>query len=121
MIMCHKNYKEYGKDDVASWGKWVKMVNDNEKYCTNWNIVKEIKFYVYLKLGKINLYELPSCHIHWDREAKKDRIKYVRNMEEKLKRCIEDPKLYKTEFNASASYHGILGEINDYKKKYNIK
>jgi hypothetical protein len=119
--MCHKSYRKYGLNDVDSWDQWVKMVNDNEKYCSNWNVLKEVEFYIYSKLGLLKLYELPSCHIHWGREIKKDKILYVKRIEEKLEKCKEDPSLFKIEFSANTAPEYIRKEILEVKLKYDIK
>jgi len=107
MIFAYYNYKEYHNGNKETWPiqpptqeAWNTMVNNDYAYCQ--------KNQSLMGARHIAKYHFPSYHPYWGRQAKKNSLVYVCTLIEKLKKCIKNDTLYKTEFRKGASYHSVI-------------
>lgn len=114
MIFCQYSYKDFHNENKDKhpiqpyhWNNWIKMVNDNEKYCQKMNWLKWIECYFWVWTGRIRWSDLPSHHRYWKIQTNKDRKKSLIVLIGKYKLCKKDPGQIKYLFNATTSLKDI--------------
>ena len=91
MVFAQYGYKTFHNENTEKhpiqpyhWDNWIKMVNNNVKYCAKMNWFKMVEFYFWIIVGRIRFCDLPSFHSYWKYEVRKDEKK-------SLKACRKSP------------------------------
>ena len=116
----YRNFHDGNKDkhpiQPANWDNWLKMVNADEKYCKQWNLLKWIECYFWLFMGRFKWYEVSYYHRHFAIAVNKDRKKSLKDLIRKYEICKKDKDQIKYLFNAGTSLQGIKNKIEEKRK-----
>jgi Fe-S-cluster containining protein len=100
-----KYYFKVNPKDLTTH-QWCKLINDDRKYCANWNLFKEIVYRIH-RLRNKNTH-LHSWHIENLRSVRDKNEKYIKQLEHKLKLCMKDIHLTKIYFNANTALDSVI-------------
>jgi hypothetical protein len=107
-----KYYFKINPKDLTT-EQWCKLINDDRKYCQDWNLFKEIVYRIH-RLRNKNTH-LHSWHIEVARRVKCKDKKYIKHLETKVVKCMKDFDLIKYEFSGSTSLDVVLKQIEKLK------
>jgi Fe-S-cluster containining protein len=108
-----KYYFKVNPKDLTT-KEWCKIINDDRKYCQDWNLFKEIIYRIH-RLRNKNTH-LHSWHIEVARRVKGSDNKYIKHLETKVAKCMKDFDLIKYEFSGSTSLDVVLKQIEKLKQ-----
>ena len=124
MIFAQYGYRNFHNENTDKhpiqpyhWNNWVKMVNDNQKYCAKMNWLKWVELYFWIMMGRVRKVELPSFHRYWRLQVNKQYAVDVKSLIVKYETCKKDPSQIKYLFNINTSLKDIEQKIIDYKKR----
>jgi hypothetical protein len=87
------------------------MVNENEKYCSNFTLKKWTLFYILYFFGRFRLCDLPSFHPYFKKLIKKNNAKKIKDLKAKLKDCKKDNSKIAYYFNRDTTIKDIEDKI----------
>lgn len=117
MIFPQYNYRPYNNGNKNKWPvqpptqeSWNLMHNQAIEYCNSITDAMEFK-------GKCEAIDLPSFHPYWKAQSEQSIYDIAAKMAEKLKKCINNPDLYRYEFNSLADYDSVSKRIIELNEK----
>lgn len=126
MIFCQYGYREFHNENKEKhpiqpyhWNNWVKMVNDNQRYCERMNWLKWAELYLWIMMGRVKKSQLPSFHRYWRLELIKQCKVDLVVLINKYEICRREHEQIKYLFNADTSLNKIEEQIAELKKRIN--
>lgn len=120
MVFAQYGYKTFHNENTEKhpiqpyhWDNWIKMVNNNVKYCAKMNWFKMIEFYFWIIVGRVRFCDLPSFHRYWKHEVRKNEKKSLKILISKYELCKKNPTRIKYLFNKNTSLKDIENRIDE--------